>query len=937
MASYLSQKIETLPPSSSVNVELIAQVQGAKQGQYNLAKTQINQTLDAFENLKVLRPQDQEYIQAKLTDLKSKLDASTYKDLSDINLSDSLMSQIKTAAKDPFIVDAMANTAKFTNFQQQLANMKEKKPELYNDANYSYAIWKGGVQEYLEGKSNGIGNLNYTPYTDLSEEHLKKLKNIKELKGKRFIETPDGQGGIVRKEIDGLTENEIRSYFGSILTSQELEQMKINGWAKYGQNPQQAQQLVSGYYNENIKQIDDRLEEAQAKLKLNLSQSEKEQVESAIEGLKEEKQSYTDRLSSIDKIPVDMLSLELEKSSYLNGLSEIAKSEWNVEYKADDVYWKQRDMEVKMEELQMKREKHALELAKLQKETGLNADGSVNADVSVSSREATTDEVTTLETSHNELYNEILLTAKQLTAENTPEAEYFKARLKAYGLNTNMQWIDPVKNKNNSIASTIEKILSDDKLKEEFPDVYMKVSKANRERNAIARDIITVEKDAYLETFNKNSDKYVNGLKKMSDDLQTYAKYETLPGIGGVPVNLQSKNEALAVNTLIESFVKEAGGWNNLDSYLKSNPNKLRTFAKLTKQADETFKGVLPTIKTVLTQANPLFGAIGVSNKRSIFSFSDVNLEEDAKETVQKKMSDYSKSGKVSTFTAHNAITIGNPTVSSDIVKTITSEQYINSDANFDLKDLPSITVYKGTRPTPEGNGVISGIWIEQFQGSMGSGKNQKNKYARAFIEKGDAAYAKISEIVDIEQEKARGYDVTDPNITFRTSTPKKYSLSDRGGFEKSAERANAISLVNSYNSSLGGVVATVPTPANYIDDHEIKKTYSQILNNVYGVEKTKEFTNYITSELPNFEVTPVTEKQWVNGNKIPQLSVKIVNRNIKSGNNRSFEISIPTGASIVDDKLIYMIDTFPQIFIADAIMRKIQTEKPTELREIFN
>ena len=43
MANYLSTPIETLPPSSSLNTTLIAQVQGAKQGQYNLAKQQINQ------------------------------------------------------------------------------------------------------------------------------------------------------------------------------------------------------------------------------------------------------------------------------------------------------------------------------------------------------------------------------------------------------------------------------------------------------------------------------------------------------------------------------------------------------------------------------------------------------------------------------------------------------------------------------------------------------------------------------------------------------------------------------------------------------------------------------------------------------------------------------------------------------------------------------
>jgi hypothetical protein len=271
MANYLSKPIETLEPMKPINTQLVGQVLAAKQGQYNLAKQQINQTLDAFENLKVLRGQDQAYIEAKLTDLRAKLDNSAYKDLSDINLSDNLMSQIKTAAKDPFIVDAIANTAKFNNFQQQLAQLKEKKPELYNDANYAYAMWKGGVQDYIDGKSNGIGNLSYTNYTDLTEEHLKKLKTIKDLKGKRFIEQADGQGRIYRKEIDGLTDVEIQNYFGSILTSQELEQMKINGWAKYGQNPQEAQKLVSGYYNEKISWIDDQLKINQAKLNTNIT------------------------------------------------------------------------------------------------------------------------------------------------------------------------------------------------------------------------------------------------------------------------------------------------------------------------------------------------------------------------------------------------------------------------------------------------------------------------------------------------------------------------------------------------------------------------------------------------------------------------------------------------------------------------------------------
>ena len=233
MANYLSQKIETLEPMKPINTQLVGQVLAAKQGQYNLAKQQINQTLDAFENLKVLREQDQAYIEAKLTDLRAKLDNSAYKDLSDINLSDNLMSQIKTAAKDPFIVDAMANTAKFNNFQQQLAQLKEKKPELYNDANYAYAMWKGGVQDYIDGKSNGIGELNYINYTDYNKEVSDTLVEFEKMNDDEVIQLPDpnNPGQLIKVTKKGLSPEQIRQIATNSISQSGKGQMQIDAWA----------------------------------------------------------------------------------------------------------------------------------------------------------------------------------------------------------------------------------------------------------------------------------------------------------------------------------------------------------------------------------------------------------------------------------------------------------------------------------------------------------------------------------------------------------------------------------------------------------------------------------------------------------------------------------------------------------------------------------
>ena len=131
MSNYLSKPIETLEPWKPINSELVGQVLAAKQGQYNLAKQQISQTFDAFESLKVLRPEDQEYINSKIVNLKENLDNSAYKDFSDINLSDSILAKVKTASQDPFIIKAMENTAKFNSFQQQVSKIREKNPKSY--------------------------------------------------------------------------------------------------------------------------------------------------------------------------------------------------------------------------------------------------------------------------------------------------------------------------------------------------------------------------------------------------------------------------------------------------------------------------------------------------------------------------------------------------------------------------------------------------------------------------------------------------------------------------------------------------------------------------------------------------------------------------------------------------------------------------------------
>jgi hypothetical protein len=127
----------------------------------------------------------------------------------------------------------MANTAKFNNFQQQLAQLKEKKPELYNDANYAYAMWKGGVQDYIDGKSNGIGNLSYTNYTDYNKEVSDTLIEFEKMNDDEVvqIQDPNNPGALIEITKKGLSPEQIKQIAQNSISASGRGQMQIDAWA----------------------------------------------------------------------------------------------------------------------------------------------------------------------------------------------------------------------------------------------------------------------------------------------------------------------------------------------------------------------------------------------------------------------------------------------------------------------------------------------------------------------------------------------------------------------------------------------------------------------------------------------------------------------------------------------------------------------------------
>lgn len=895
MANYLSQKIDFAEPFKAMNTPLVANVLAAKQGQYNIGKQKLTSAIDAFENLKVLRPEDQEYIEAKLTDLKSRLDEDSYKDFSDTNLSDSLMSSIKSAAKDPFVINAMANTQKFNNYQQEIANLKGKKDGRYADQNYAYSLYKAGVQDYMDGKSNAIGNLSYTAYTDLTEEHLKRIKTIKDIKGKRFIEelSPDGKFKI-RKEIEGLTDNEILNYLSSTMSPQENKQMEINGWAKYGSDKQGAVERLKSFNSEKLTQLDSEIAINEAiSSNSNLSQGERNEANNKLQILNSQKEGLN---VDYTNVPVEQIALQLERNSYLNGLSQMAKSEWSTSFDTNDAYYKDRELEIKYEELAIKK-------AKLAQENGLNPDGTpVSGATSSSPREEKLGEVEgfkSYEKEHDNHYNNILNIGKELNSKilSTDDKEVFAKNLRAHGIDpTTMKWIDSEKNKDKSITATLVKAFEVSGFATLYPEQAKELQESLTKKQNLAVDLVNVEGDAILRTFSKDADKYVESLEKSMFTLSTMNKeMGLLKGVSALMTKnigslsgTKTQTEAEALKNKVDTFVKKVGGWSNVKSAVLSDRKLAIEFSELSNEADTTWKGV-----SQIAYISPWNS-----------DFADHNLKEDAQKTAEEILKNRSNDGSLAYHTVYNQINILSEGVRKTIIERIPASKYTNSNSVISQRFDPKLelTIYK------KGDTIV----MEQHQGTMGSGKNLTNKTSTVEFNPQDSAYLEIMKYVDLEEGK-KGLDATRTVIDIPATKPKMIPTAENSKLKPQGEALNNIYAQMGANQRVFTVA-----PSSFINEDYTEKTFMAHLAPYYNKEQLQAFTSNYTANLKNYSLKLA---------KVKEKGVTTWGAIISNEKGEPiYDGSI--GVQNLDSNMQYLFKNFPQTIISNYVFKTLLDEK---------
>ena len=902
MASYQSIPAQYNKVVEPLDVDLMGKVLMAKEGQTNANIAQIDETLGQLKIQENMLIGDQR---------KARFANNVQTLLDEVNRSGKLnlqsgdftrrMKNYITTALDDYTLDHISKANSIRAFQADVVEKKKKGDGSYNDANYAYSAWKGGLQEYVNEQTDNLGNLVYTPYTDLTEEALKSIKTIKDIKGKRYFEEQaydeNGNaipGKLIRREIDGLTPTEIQNYFGSTLTSQQLTQMKINGWAKYAQ-PQTKDLALEKYKEFNNLSLKQKEDEYQGLLAESKNPNKDKATRERALKLSNELKETIDGMKNLDysKIDPEAVGFELEKMGFVNGLSQMAGTEWSTEYKTDDYYFDMQKLDIDRQQLELAKRKEV-------RESGVDENGNPILDGVISTTPASTELAETLseeqigagtlKSVHDDAYNKIVTTARKFLANATKEDKtLFEGYLAKRGITPDLKFKDQEKSKEYSLANTIYEAFRDGGFNQTSGGYASDMQTAYKLKQESAKNIITSVTPALKQTYDKNPDSYINALKSEIRTATIDGQSDTFSESAEKDLQLAKKAQAI-----VDSY----GGWNNIKQEIDKDPDKLRAISDV---LDELSKRTVRTLN---------------------FNFNRKNLKEDSAQAVEEQIQKKTKEGvMMSAYTQSNIL---DEKLRAKIIGSVSEGEVTLEDgktkvnARFDPKK--NLTVSR------EGDEVVIRQVNDAPTGEKGKAKAEVLKYK---INPQSSAYAELSKYINLQFVDNRVIKAT-KDTNFQEVKPQMRYHTDTKDVRDKKVTAVALNFSPQLSLAFDGTgIPPVKLAASLATKDTAEGVIEMLLKN-RGVEeqKAKQYTQKLLENVNNYRLKVISQ------NNIDETGYDFAINVTKPNGSLLFRRSLGVGA--IDTKTDYLLDNYPQIFILNQKIKDV-LEEPNRIDTLIN
>ena len=389
-----------LQPVESHNWELAGQVLMAKQQKYDANLAQIENLVQQYVGLDIANKDAKNHLYNNLKTLTSEVDRiASSEDLSNSNATKNITSYIGQAI-DTTTINAVNTTRMKRQYDATWDEIRNKKPELYNNINKAFG--ESGWKEYVNADKDADVSqyvkhgFAVIPYVDIKGMTDKTMMEYMKLAKDREYSVPiqvqkgvDDKGNPVYETVGfkeyvetGLNPAVVRNMMQAQLTPEVKQQMAINAWSNYGEfKGEGAINLKKDYTNYMDSMIED-AENSISKMELKLTEygkgsDEEKKIKkdlsdyrTEIGGLKDRKVST---LASIDNGNFMNAGLEIESGRFVKQGVGIFGSFYNTYFKgtkANEIFWKQMDLEQKQyefnENLKLKKAEYDLKVDELE-------------------------------------------------------------------------------------------------------------------------------------------------------------------------------------------------------------------------------------------------------------------------------------------------------------------------------------------------------------------------------------------------------------------------------------------------------------------------------------------------------------------------------------------------------------------------------------------
>lgn len=276
--------------------QLISTALASKQQKLDTNRAKLQSYRDQLGlSLDVAKDADQKYIDDRLTKLTEMTNQYADMDLSNDGLTQSLMSNLGQVI-DGNVKNAVTSTKILQAEQSEWKEMRTKKPELYSDNNYRFAMQKANnwMNDGTVGTAyNGGGG--FIEYVDIDKMVTDKMKDLDKQLRKTSIRSSEAGAVDALETIEEVRRSDVEKAIRSSLTGKYAKQLEINAWSQYDRLPDETlRQSWDDYTSSKVGEMDEELNTYESMLKNATDSDQKAAIRKAISNVKEAKTSWED-------------------------------------------------------------------------------------------------------------------------------------------------------------------------------------------------------------------------------------------------------------------------------------------------------------------------------------------------------------------------------------------------------------------------------------------------------------------------------------------------------------------------------------------------------------------------------------------------------------------------------------------------------------------